>query len=434
MSATPFEFRLADVGEGLHEAEIKRWLVQPGDRVTLDQDLVEIETDKAIVQIPAPVAGVVTRLGGNEGDILHVGELLALIEPDEAPAPAAGSPAPTPVPVMQTPVPAASAPPIPASGEPAARVLTTPAVRKLARDLGVDLTGVTPSGPGGRILAADVEAHGKRVPQSQAEPPRASSATNESASHAVESANRDPQSAIRDPEAAIRRVPLRGLRRRIARTMTQAWTTIPHITGFDEVDVSALVAARARLRPVAEARGQRLTYLPFVVKAVTVALREFPIVNASLDDAAGEIVYHGVARIGIATASPDGLLVPVLKDAAGLTLLELQAEIDRLAERARTRTATPEELHGGTFTITNFGALGGWQAAPIIRPGEAAILGVGRIQARPWVVEGQLAVRDVLALSVAADHRLIDGDISTAFLTRVGALLSAPELLMLEMA
>jgi pyruvate dehydrogenase E2 component (dihydrolipoamide acetyltransferase) len=224
------------------------------------------------------------------------------------------------------------------------------------------------------------------------------------------------------------------LRRRIAQTMSQAWSTIPHITGFDEVEVTALVEARDRLRPVAEGRGLRLTYLPFVIKAVTVALREFPIVNASLDEAGGEIVYHAAAHIGIATASPEGLLVPVLHDAAGKNLLELQAAVDALTERARARTATPEELHGGTFTITNFGALGGWQAAPIIRPGEAAILGVGRIQPRAWVVDSAVVARPVMALSLSADHRVIDGDVSTGFLARVGALLADPRLLLLEMA
>jgi pyruvate dehydrogenase E2 component (dihydrolipoamide acetyltransferase) len=215
--------------------------------------------------------------------------------------------------------------------------------------------------------------------------------------------------------------------------MTQAWTTIPHITGFDEIDAAALVAVRERLRPGAAARGLRLTYLPFVVKAVCVALREQPIVNASLDEAAGEIVNHAAANIGIATATADGLIVPVLHDAAGMTLLEVQAAIDALSERARSRTITPAELHGGTFTITNFGALGGWQAAPIIRPGEAAILGVGRIQQRPWVVDGRVEPRPVLALSLSADHRLIDGDVSTAFLARIGALLSTPELLLLDL-
>lgn len=416
-----FEFRLADVGEGLHEAEIKRWLVAPGDRVQLDQPLVEVETDKAVVELPSPLAGTVTRLGGAEGAILRVGEVVAVIQTE---AEVRGS----------EPVAAARAQDSgqrPSASEPRPRVLATPAVRKLARELAVDLTRVPGSGPGGRVLAADVEAFARAgfasdVAVAEAPPTRPS--TGPPLGDALPAPGRQP------PTPGDRREPLRGLRRRIAQTMTQAWTTIPHITGFDEIDASALVAARERLRPAAEQRGVRLTYLPFIVKAVCVALREHPIVNASLDEAAGEIVYHGAANIGIATATPDGLIVPVLHDAAGMTLLQVQAAIDRLSERARSRTVTPAELHGGTFTITNFGALGGRQAAPIIRPGEAAILGVGRIQERPWVVEGRVEARPVLALSLAADHRLIDGDVSTAFLARVCALLTVPELLLLEMA
>jgi pyruvate dehydrogenase E2 component (dihydrolipoamide acetyltransferase) len=241
-----------------------------------------------------------------------------------------------------------------------------------------------------------------------------------------------PSGAANRSLTTDRRMPLRGLRRRIAQTMTQAWTTIPHITGFDEIDVSGLVAARERLRPIAEARGARLTYLAFAVKAVALVLREYPIVNASLDEAAQEIVFHQESNIGIATATPDGLIVPVLRNAGTLTLLQIQEEADRLAARARERTISLEELQGGSFTITNFGALGGWQAAPIIRPGEAAILGIGRVQERPWVVDGAVVPRPVIALSLSADHRLIDGDVSTAFLARVGSLLADPSLMLLD--
>ena len=216
--------------------------------------------------------------------------------------------------------------------------------------------------------------------------------------------------------------------------MTQAWTTIPHITGFEEVDATDLVSLREKLQPLAAARGLRLSYLPFVVKAAALALREFPMVNATLDEAAGEIVYHGAVNIGIATATPEGLMVPVLHDVPSQSIARIQAEIDRLAERARARTATPDELHGGTFTVSNFGALGGWQAVPIIRPGEAAVLGVGRISERPWAIDGRVEALPVLALALSADHRLIDGDVSTAFLSRVAALLTDPAMMLLDMA
>lgn len=448
MSDARFEFRLADVGEGLHEAEVRRWLVAAGDVVMLDQPLVEVETDKAVVELPSPVAGRVTRLGAAEGAVLNVGDIVAVLEPDGGPRAASagqsgsvddegrsadGSPASAQL--------SAAA----AQSSVTRRALATPAVRKLARDLGVDLAAVTGSGPDGRILATDVEAFGRdnhgHLNSSAADRSAFSRAPAVPSLTLTDDARGTPPPAFvsgaelgpSGQAPAETRLPLRGLRRRIAQTMTRAWTTIPHITGFDEVEVSALVSTRERLKPVAERRGLRLTFLPFIVKAVTVALREHPIVNASLDEAAEEIVLHGAANVGIATATPDGLIVPVLHDAGGKTLLEIQVALDSLAERARARTSTPEELRGGTFTITNFGALGGWQAAPIIRPGEAAILGVGRIQERPWVVAGHIEPRPVLPLSLAADHRLIDGDVSTAFLTRIGELLSSPELLLLEM-
>jgi pyruvate dehydrogenase E2 component (dihydrolipoamide acetyltransferase) len=407
---------LADVGEGLHEAEIKRWLVRAGERVSLDQPLVEVETDKAVVELPAPVAGTVARLGAEEGTILHVGELVALIDVGQGNGSAPAQPA------AEAAVAEAGSGVVPAG---ARRALATPAVRKRARELDVDLNAVPGSGPGGRVLAGDVEAFARGPTADQRSAPTAA------AGSAVRAA---PPPWATTTSATGERVPLRGLRRRIAQTMTQAWTTIPHITGFDEVEVSGLVATRERLKAAAEARGARLTYLTFAIKAAALALRERPIVNASLDEAAQEIVFHPTATIGIATATAEGLIVPVLRNAGAMTLIEIQLEADRLSARARERTITLEELHGGTFTITNFGALGGWQAAPIIRPGEAAVLGIGRVQERPWVVDGAVVPRPVMALSLAADHRLIDGDVSTAFLARVGSLLSHPELMLLDTA
>lgn len=431
MTASTFEFRLADVGEGLHEAEVKHWLVQTGDHVTLDQPLVEIETDKAVVELPSPVAGTIAQLGADEGTILHVGDLVALLETDVT-----GRAARPETVALDRPTANAvadrdggSKQETTADAVPSRRALATPAVRKLARDRGVDIAAVSGSGPGGRVVAEDIE----RLARSNAERSGEEDGGATTTSLPPAGTNLATPWLSPQPSEGDTRRPLRGLRRRIAQTMTQAWSTIPHITGFDEIEVSALVSARERLKPPAEARGARLTYLVFIVKAVALALREYPIVNSSLDGAADEIVYHAAINIGIATATTDGLIVPVLHDADRRTLIEAQQQIDALTERARARTSTPDELRGGTFTITNFGALGGWQASPIIRPGEAAILGAGRIQDRPWAVDGRVEVRPVLPLSLAADHRLIDGDISTAFLTRVGSLLSAPETMLLDM-
>jgi len=419
----PYEFRLPDVGEGITEAEIVRWLVDEGAHVERDQPLVEIETDKAVVEVPSPVAGVITRHGGGDGDTLHVGDMLAVLE--EAPT---GAP-PAPVQHAAAGVPAAGDGPSPA-GQPELRQrgplrpLATPAVRKLARELGVDLAGVTGSGPGGRIIAEDLQqAHDRR-------PLTALQAAVAPAPEAREAAGRQ----IGASDESEERVPLRCLRRRIAEAMAQSWRTIPHITGMDEVDVSALVALREQHQASVEAGGVHLTYMPFIVKAVIAALKQHVIVNAVLDEQAEEIVYRHRHNIGIATATPDGLIVPVLHDADQKSLHELQDAISSLSEQARSRRIVLADLQGGTFTITNFGALGGWLGTPIIRPGESAILGVGRIQERPWVVDGRIEARPILALSFSADHRLIDGDVATAFVRTVVGQLADPLSLFLDLA
>jgi pyruvate dehydrogenase E2 component (dihydrolipoamide acetyltransferase) len=404
-----YEFRLPDVGEGLAEAEIVRWLVQPGERVKLDDPLLEIETDKAIVEVPSPVAGTVVSYGGAPGDTLHVGEILAIIDGQDATSPVG-----------------AVAPESPQAGNgmtpsPTRRPLATPAVRKLARDLGVDLAKVEASGAGGRISADDVQEAAARSSGSGGAAPA-----------------RDDAKPVRQATATAEqpddeRVPLRGLRKRIAEAMAQSWRTIPHITGMDEIDASELVAVRERLRAPLEQQGVHLSYLPIIVKAVVAALKLHPTVNASLDEASEEIVFHHQYNIGIATATPEGLIVPVVRDADRKTIRQLAVEIHDMSEQARERSIGLAALQGGTFTITNFGSLGGWLGTPIIRPGEAAILGVGRIQDRPWAVDGRIEVRSILALSFSADHRLIDGDVSTAFMRTLSGFLSQPLSLFAEL-
>jgi pyruvate dehydrogenase E2 component (dihydrolipoamide acetyltransferase) len=404
-----YEFRLPDVGEGLAEAEIVRWLVQPGERVKLDDPLLEIETDKAIVEVPSPVAGTVVSYGGAPGDTLHVGEILAIIDRQDSASPVA-----------------AVAPEPPQAGNgmtpsPTRRPLATPAVRKLARDLGVDLAKVEASGANGRISADDVQEAAARSSGSGRAAPA-----------------RDETKPVRQATATAEqpddeRVPLRGLRKRIAEAMAQSWRTIPHITGMDEIDASELVAVRERLRAPLEQQGVHLSYLPIIVKAVVAALKLHPTVNASLDEASEEIVFHHQYNIGIATATPEGLIVPVVRDADRKTIRQLAVEIHDMSEQARERSIGLAALQGGTFTITNFGSLGGWLGTPIIRPGEAAILGVGRIQDRPWAVDGRIEVRPILALSFSADHRLIDGDVSTAFMRTLSGFLSQPLSLFAEL-
>lgn len=443
-----YEFRLPDVGEGIAEAEIVRWLVREGGAVALDEPLVQIETDKAIVEVPSPVAGKVSRHGGREGERLRVGDVLAVLQQAESASAAtvADSQNPEVASSERAPGHAAGAPRVNGgTGLPdvaaAHRPLATPAVRKLAREMHIDLTSVAPSGTGGRITQEDVRAAASPGPSEQlAVRTPLAEAVGLRRTPLTTPQERKRATGLSGPSDSLagggddERVPLRGLRRTIADAMATSWRTIPHLTGMDEVDVSALVGLREQLNASSEPSGPHMTYLPFIVKAVVTALKQYPIVNSCLDESAGEIVYRHRYNIGIATATPDGLLVPVIHDADGKTLHELQAELGELTERARNRSIALDALRNSTFTISNFGSLGGWLGTPIIRPGESAILGVGRIQEKPWVHEGQLAVRVVLALSLSADHRLIDGDVATAFMRCVAGYLGEPLRLFLEMA
>jgi len=423
------EFRLPDVGEGLSEGEIVEWHVEPGSVVTRDQVLVDVETDKSIVELPSPVNGTVVRLGAAVGDVLEVGAVLVVLETEErsaasahaapeapeAPeAPAAPAPAQSPSPAE------AAAPP---AGALAGRVLASPATRKLALEHGVDLAAVAGSGDGGRVTKDDVLAH------TQAPTPPAPTPAAPASPASAASSGRPARVAV--PPLKDELVPLRGLRRQIAKSMTRSWTEVPHITEFREVDATALVAARALLRPRMERDGVPFTYLPLLVKAVVATLREHPKFNASVDMAAETIQYHGRRNIGLATTTDAGLIVPVLKDADTLSLSETARQIEVLANAARDRSVSTDQTSQGTFTVTNFGTFGGWLATPIIRPPEAAIAGFGRIRDAVVAVDGKPVVRPTLPLSVAADHRLIDGNDMGGFLTMLIDYLTDP-VLMLE--
>jgi pyruvate/2-oxoglutarate dehydrogenase complex dihydrolipoamide acyltransferase (E2) component len=382
----PFEFRLPDVGEGIATADIGDWLVAEGDRVVEHQDLVEIQTDKAMVVIPCPVTGVVTRLCAREGDTLDVGAVLAVFMAD---AGADGAAA------------AAAAPAGPR------RPLAAPATRRRARELGVDLAGVTGSGPQGRILREDVEAA-----TSAPAPPAPAPA------------------AARPGEV----VPLRGVRRAIAENLTRAWQEVPRVIDYREVDATGLLAARRALKARIAARGddelaRALTPTPLIVLAAVRALRDHPYVNASIDMEAGEITLHGHVHVGIATAAPDGLTVPVVHDADGKGLAQIAREVAALASAAREHRLAPEQLAGATFTVNNYGGLGIWLGTPIVRPPEVANLGVGAIRDQVVAVGGRAVVRPTLALAVAGDHRVLDADTLAAFVTDVVGLLEEPLLL-----
>ncbi|WP_336214668.1 dihydrolipoamide acetyltransferase family protein [Nonomuraea sp. LPB2021202275-12-8] len=463
------EFRLPDVGEGLTEAEIVRWHVQPGDEVKVNQIVVEIETAKSIVELPIPWAGVVAGLLAGEGETVDVGLPIIAVDtgaPDTG-APAAaeerpalaedlvpnppaegavepgthGSPAPkeerqavlvgygvktgatkrrprkssagpaTPVANPER-VEVAGSPALPSTGpaggttaEPGAAglsrvsVLAKPPVRKLAKDLGVDLAGLTGTGPQGSITREDV--------------------------HAAAGAEQAPQ-AIQAAQQPEERIPVKGVRKMTAQAMVGSAFTAPHVTEFLQVDVTETMEAVKRLRALPDFAEVKVSPLLLVAKAVLTAARRHPVINSAWDEAAQEIVVKHYVNLGIAAATPRGLVVPNIKSAHLLSLPDLATQLGQLAETARAGRTQPAEMAGGTITITNVGVFGVDTGTPILNPGEAAILAFGQVRDMPWVVDGELAVRKVTTLALSFDHRIVDGELGSLFLRDVGAMLEDP--------
>jgi len=404
-----YEFRLPDIGEGIAEGEVVRWLVNEGDVLQEDQPMVEIMTDKATVEIPTPRAGRVVKRMFAEGQICPVGKVLIAIE--VADTPSAGAPA-SPVAVVDVTPSATPGERAPSSNGVNARdagVLATPATRKLARDAGVDIREVAGTGRAGRVTSDDVRAHAE-----------------------------SPAPAARTPDTAgdgDTRVPFRGVRRKIAEHLVHSKHTAAHFTYVEEVDCTDLVALRERANAVLAAKGgAKLSFLPFIVKATAAALVKFPQLNAMLDDAAGEIIQRGHRHIGLATATDVGLIVPVVRDADRLSIVQIAGEIERLAGLTRAGKAAREELTGSTFTITSLGALGGLMATPIINHPEVAILGVHKISKRPAVRGDSIVIRDLMNLSISVDHRVTDGYDAARFVAEIKAALESPASLYPEVA
>jgi pyruvate dehydrogenase E2 component (dihydrolipoamide acetyltransferase) len=421
-----YEFKLPDIGEGVVEGEVVRWLVNEGDTIREDQPLVEIMTDKATVEIPAPRAGRIGKRMYAEGQICPVGKVLITIElegggaqssPGHSTAPSTGPAAARANAALGAPGPLD---PVAVTGGKSesrdAAVLATPATRKLARDLGVDIRQVRATGPAGRITSDDVRAHQTRIPVAPRATGQAVSPVNETAS-----------------EPGDVRIPFRGVRKKIAERLVHSKHTAAHFTYVEEVDCTDLVAVRAKANARLAERGVKLSYLPFIIKATVGALQKFPQLNATLDEAAGEIVQRHAHHIGLATATDSGLIVPVIRDAGRKSLLDLAREIDRLAEATRTGKATREELSGSTFTITSLGLLGGLLATPIINFPEVAILGVHKIAKRPAAVGDQIMLRDMMNLSISVDHRVVDGYDAARFVAEIKATLENPGLLLVDL-
>jgi len=384
-----YVFKMPDLGEGTVDAEIVAWHTKPGDAVAEDQLIVEVMTDKAAVEVPAPISGRVVSITGTPGDKVAVGSPLIVFEVGEgnAPSDAASTAAP-----MQTAAPPAPAPTAPPPARPG-RVMASPANRRRAREAGIDLATVVGSGPGGRIVRGDLD-------------------------------SADGRSATSGPETS--EIKVIGLRRLIAERMSEAKRNIPHFAYVEEVDVTELEALRRHLNLSPPAGAAALSYLPLVVKALTRVLDSFPQCNVLYDAARGVLVRHRAVHVGIATQTPDGLKVPVVRNAHVLGLWEVAGEIRRLAERARSGKATRDELSGSTITVTSLGKLGGIASTPIINAPEVAIIGLNKAVERPVVHQGGVVVRRIMNLSSSFDHRFVDGYDAAAMIQALKELLEHP--------
>jgi pyruvate dehydrogenase E2 component (dihydrolipoamide acetyltransferase) len=470
-----FEFIFPDIGEGIVEGELLAWKVKQGDLVVQDQTLAEMETDKAVVELPSPRAGRVVSLHAAEGDIVKVGAVLVTIEEGaEGAGVAAPPPAETPAapeaevtdepytgsvvgrleeapeePEMVAPPPAApvaTAAPTAAAEPAASGVLAMPSVRALAKELGVDLSGIRGTGPGGRILKEDVQdvaeeaAYG--VPAASGAGAGAapslvagSPATGVAPAATLVTAAGEPLMAGTlgsDLFGPVERVPFRGVRRTMARHLAESVAKQAQVTTMDEADVTIIKRIKEKERTVAAERGVRLTYLAFAIKACTAALKRFPRLNATLEESGDEFVLKRYYNVGIAIDTKSGLVVPNIKDAEQKSIFEIAAQIVDLVDRAEQRKIEVRELHGGTFTITNYGAVGGTFATPVINYPEVAILGMGRVRELPVVREEKVVTRLMLPLSLTFDHQLIDGAEAARFLNLVIGYLEDPDLLLLE--
>lgn len=429
-----FVFKFPDIGEGIHEGEILKWFVKEGDEVKEDDVLCEVQNDKAVVEIPAPVEGKILKLHVEEGGIATVGEPFISFEAegydDEVPETGGAVPeekqtakeqgAPVAKEVAETETSAAGVEREVEAAE-AQYVIAMPSVRKYAREKGVNIKEVKGTGKNGRILKEDIDRFlaGEQV----AEPEVEETVDTESTTEPVVSGT------TAYPET---REKVRGIRKAIAEAMVKSKYTAPHVTLMDEVDVTELVAHRQRFKAVAAEQGIKLTYLPYVVKALVSAAKKYPIINAAYDDATDEIVYKHYYNVGIAADTEKGLLVPVVKDADRKSLFAISKDINDLAEKARSGKLTAEEMKGASNTITNIGSAGGQWFTPILNYPEAVILGIGRIQEKPVVRNGEVVVAPVLALSLTFDHRIIDGATAQHALNQIKRLLNDPQLIMME--
>ncbi|NMA85759.1 MAG: 2-oxo acid dehydrogenase subunit E2 [Tissierellia bacterium] len=422
-----YEFRFPDIGEGIHEGSIMKWLVKEGENIEEGESLVEIETDKVTTEIPSPKSGKVLELKFEEGDTINVGEVFVIIdilgetveELEELEEKAEVVEEETAGVVGEV---IASSEEIPASTEGQItvseksrekKVLATPVARQMAKDLGVDITKVQGTGPNGRVMKEDIRK------------------ANETKKSIAETREMSVEREI-ITEDNMERIPLTRIRKTIAEQMTKSRFTIPHTTAMDEIDISELVEFRRKHKDKLMNEDIKLTYLPFIIKAVVKVLKEYPEFNSSFDEENEELILKYFYHIGIATDTDRGLMVPVLKDVDRKSVVDIAREIEDLSTRAKNNQVEISELRGSTFTITNYGSIGGLYGIPIINYPESAILGIGRIVKKPIVKDDEIVIAHMLPLSLSYDHRIIDGASGARFLNLMTELLKDPEILLLK--
>lgn len=417
-----FVFKLPDIGEGIHEGEIVKWFIEEGQEINEDDVMCEVQNDKAVVEIPSPVEGTVEKIHVEEGEVAVVGDPLITFdaegyESDDSEE--ADEPAEAEATDKKEEQPQAQSAETDEGQDEDKRVIAMPSVRKYARDNDVNIQEVSGTGKNGRILKEDVDSF-----LSGDQP--AETAQAEETSQAVQ------KPVVPEGDFPETREPMSGIRKAIANAMVNSKTKAPHVTLMDDIDVTELVAHRRKFKEVAAEQEIKLTYLPYVVKALISALKKYPILNASIDDQTDEIVQKHYYNVGIAADTDKGLLVPVVKNADRKSVFEISQEINELAEKARDGKLAPNEMQGASSTITNIGSAGGQWFTPVINYPEAAILGIGRIADKPIVRDGEIVVAPVLALSLSFDHRIVDGATAQLALNQIKRLLNDPQLIMME--
>lgn len=443
-----YKFKFADIGEGIHEGKLLKWMFEEGDKVKDGDTLFLVETDKVNAEIPSPVDGVVSKLLAEEGDTIHVGDVVIEIDDggenentkedkkeekettktetvDEGKDMAGVVGA---LEVGEDVIDSSDEKDQKEDSNSKKKILATPVARKLAKDLGIDINTLTGSGANGRVMKDDIYKASDKEKSNKKE--------DNIKDTKKESDNKSYKSNIDIPEIKIdgevERVKVSKMRKTIAENMILSKSVIPHATSMDDFDVTELVKLRKEQKMIAEKQDIKLTYMPFVIKAVTLALKEYPVLNASYDMENEEIVYKKYYNIGIAVDTPEGLMVPVVKDADKKGILEISKEMNDLIERSQDRKISLDDLRGGTFSITNYGAVGSNYGVPVIKYPEAAIIGIGRITKKPVVIDGEIVIRDLVPISLSIDHRIVDGADAGRFLNKVKEFLQDPMLLLLS--